>query len=312
MGITYFREGNYPMARKLHEEALALARELGYRTCEATNLNGLGSLSSDEGDHSTARKLHEEALVLYRELGNRTAEAASLNNLGIDVLAEGDYQTARKLYEEALILNREMGNRIWEAANLSNLAKIAFRLDDYRTARNLQAEALALNRALGNREWQAINLELLGQTHHRTNDYTAAQTCYREALLLRRDLGEIARIMPVLENIAFLIASKTGLIAAEAPSRFPGQEPTVSSQKAGSPLPRPDALAELRQAAHLWGAVQALSHQPHALAQEKKLKNDNLEAVRGLLGDSAMAEAVTEGRNFSLEQAIALALQRLA
>jgi tetratricopeptide (TPR) repeat protein len=101
----------------LHEEGLAIRREVGDRWAVANSLNNLGNVALDQGRYAEARTWQEEALALRREVGDRWAVANSLNNLGNVVRAQGDYAAARAFYRESLLTNRELGDR-WGLAYL--------------------------------------------------------------------------------------------------------------------------------------------------------------------------------------------------
>lgn len=53
-----------------------------YRTARANALNGSGTLALLQGDYAAAYTLHQESLALERELGDKRGIANSLNNLG--------------------------------------------------------------------------------------------------------------------------------------------------------------------------------------------------------------------------------------
>src|SRR5436190_83325 len=84
-------------------------RQEGAKQSVALSLNNLGIVAQDEGDYAAARALHEESLALKREIGDKWGISYSLNNLGIVAAGQGDYTAARALFEESLALKRELG-----------------------------------------------------------------------------------------------------------------------------------------------------------------------------------------------------------
>ena len=56
-------------ARRLHQAALAIKREVGDRANLAWSLTYLADLMRQEGDRAKARSLHEESLARRRDLG---------------------------------------------------------------------------------------------------------------------------------------------------------------------------------------------------------------------------------------------------
>ncbi len=73
----YLHEG-----RRWLEDALATPTAVSPRV-RARALFGAGVLAWRQGDYTSARVLHEEGLALNRQLGDRKGIADSLNNLGI-------------------------------------------------------------------------------------------------------------------------------------------------------------------------------------------------------------------------------------
>jgi Tetratricopeptide repeat len=68
--------------------------------------------------------LHEESLAISRELRNPHSIALSLSNVGHVALDQGDYQAARALLEESLAIRRELGDQFGIPASLEGLAAV--------------------------------------------------------------------------------------------------------------------------------------------------------------------------------------------
>ena len=93
-GVLAYYQSDYPAARALQEECLAIRRHVGDKRGMASSLNNLGNVAQDQGDYPAARSLHEESLAIVRELGDRRRIAASLGNLGSVARNHGDFPTA--------------------------------------------------------------------------------------------------------------------------------------------------------------------------------------------------------------------------
>jgi tetratricopeptide (TPR) repeat protein len=65
--------GDYNQARRLYEESLHIAEELG---------DNLGVLAQQQGDYGQAWQFYEESLRIAEELGDRVEVASLLHNLG--------------------------------------------------------------------------------------------------------------------------------------------------------------------------------------------------------------------------------------
>jgi non-specific serine/threonine protein kinase len=157
--VLSYHQGDYPAARALQEESLAICRELGDRFGIASSLNSLGNVAFNQGDYPAARALHEESLAIRRELGDRFGSAGSLNNLGLVARNQGDYPAARALLEESLAIHRELGDRFGIATSLSNLGNVVLNQGDHPAARALLEESLAIRRELGDRFGIPYSLE---------------------------------------------------------------------------------------------------------------------------------------------------------
>ena len=94
--------GDYSQARRLYEESLHIAEELGDRAGVARVLHNLGVLAQQQGDYGQARHLYQESLRIAEELGDRAGVATTLHGLGNLAYLQGDHGQARHLYQESL------------------------------------------------------------------------------------------------------------------------------------------------------------------------------------------------------------------
>jgi predicted ATPase/class 3 adenylate cyclase len=148
-------------ARALHEEGLAIWRQLGDKWGMATSLNNLGMVARSQGDSPSARALYEESLAIKRELGDQWGMGASLNNLGNLAADQGDFPASRPLHEESLAIWRKLGDRGGIATALENLGHVAYEQGDLASARALLLESLTMRRQLGDKLGIVVSLEML-------------------------------------------------------------------------------------------------------------------------------------------------------
>jgi tetratricopeptide (TPR) repeat protein len=73
--------GNFVAALALHQESLALCRELEDREGIANSLMRQGWMSATRGDFAKAAEQYEESLQIFRDLGDREAIAWALSSL---------------------------------------------------------------------------------------------------------------------------------------------------------------------------------------------------------------------------------------
>jgi non-specific serine/threonine protein kinase len=160
-GVLAWAQGDYARATVLHEESLALRRELGDKRGIADSLTNLGAQAWAQGDYARATVLHEESLALYQELGDKRGIATSLTNLGAQAWAQGDYARALALYEESLALFQALGDKYGIAVSLNNLGLVAQRRGEHGRAATLHVEALHLGCDIGAKDLVARGLECL-------------------------------------------------------------------------------------------------------------------------------------------------------
>jgi predicted ATPase/DNA-binding winged helix-turn-helix (wHTH) protein len=198
----YFAEGRQWCTRILSKSgAEERTRE------RASVLNAAGVLSYYQGDYPAARALYEESLAIRRELGDRSGITASLNNLGIAAVDQADYPAARARFEESLAISRELGHRSGIASSLSNSGVLAINQGDYPAAKAMLEESLAICRELGDRGWIGNVLNNLGYVARNRGDYPAARALHEESLAIRRELGDRFGIPYSLEGLAAVVAS---------------------------------------------------------------------------------------------------------
>ncbi len=215
-GVLAWQQGYYGAARALHEQSLAIQRELGDRQAIAGSLNNLGLVAWQQGDYAAARALYEQSLAIRRELGDRQDIAGSLNNFGLVAYRQGDYLAAIALYEESLTLQRELGDRQGIAASLNNLGNVANDQGDYSAARALLVESLTTFRELGDRHGIAMALTSLGNVADEQGDYSAARALYEQSLAIRRELGDRHGIAVSLTNLGMQASHQGDYSAARA------------------------------------------------------------------------------------------------
>ena len=188
-GVLASEQGDYPAARALHEESLAIRRVLGDRRGIAASLSNLGVMAQEQSDYAAAQVLRQESLALFRELGDRRGVAALLNNMGVVADEQGDYAAARALHEEALAIRRELGDRLGIAISLNNLGLVAREQGEYAGAHKLHAEALAIRRELGDRRGICASLDGLANVAFALAEPHRAARCWGAAERLREEIG---------------------------------------------------------------------------------------------------------------------------
>jgi predicted ATPase/DNA-binding SARP family transcriptional activator len=279
--LSYFWEirGYLSLGRGYLSRALSRAEASAPTLERAKALQGAGSLARSQGDYASARTLNEESLTIRRELGDKRSIAHSLNSLGDVANDQGDYASARTLYEQSLAMRRELGDKAGIAHSLYWLGLVAHAQGDYGAARTLYQESLALYREIGH-SFLIHALGALGHLEREVGDYGRAAALYQESLLLRRERGELLHTACSLEDFAGLAVR----------------------------------LGQQERAVRLLGAAEALCETlgrtlPLAIAAEYER---TVAAAHSALSAEVFAAAWKEGRQMTMEQAVAYALKQIS
>jgi tetratricopeptide (TPR) repeat protein len=139
---TLLATGQTSRAHACHTTALAVARQLGEPSIQATALEGLGRISYHHGDYPQANAHHQQALALYQgELTGSSRQPGALNSAGETLLALGQLSQARTCHTSALTLSRRSGDRYQHARALYGLAAICQAAGEPAQARRHQQRA---------------------------------------------------------------------------------------------------------------------------------------------------------------------------
>jgi predicted ATPase/DNA-binding CsgD family transcriptional regulator len=193
---------DYDRARRCHEEAFTLRRELGDVPGSARSLSNLALLDAYQGEWARARGAYEEVLLIWRARGERSLIALTLNNLSEVVSAQGDLDLARSLLEESLTIRRELGDARGLAYTLQNLGDVTCALGDFTRASELLEESLALFRAIDSERGVAFARHSLGRLALGMGDIGRAATCHADALAIRHALADRHGVTLDLERLA--------------------------------------------------------------------------------------------------------------
>ena len=182
-------QGDYPAARTLHGECLAVYQELNNQQGVAIALNNLGLVAQNQGNYAEAGTLYQESLAIHRSLNNKLGIAHTLHNLGEVTYEQGEYAAARLLHEESLTLLRALRDLQSIAWSLHSLGMVAFCQRDYATARKLQEESLTLRYELVNKRGIAFSLEMFATFASVQEQSVRATILWAAATTLREEVG---------------------------------------------------------------------------------------------------------------------------
>jgi predicted ATPase/class 3 adenylate cyclase/Tfp pilus assembly protein PilF len=272
-------QGDLDRAEEALEEGLELlAREATGRSEAKLNLLlSLGHVALEREDLDRATEAFEESLALSREMGNDWGLAGSIMSLAIVIHEQGNLKRATELYEEGIDLFKERGDRLGLAQCLNNLGLVMYSRGDLGRAAKLTEESVSLLRELGAGADTAVGLCNLGWIALLQNNLGKASDLFNESLRLSSDTGMDPVVLTALEGFACAAGAR----------------------------------GKAWRAVRLWGAAQALQEarglprDTDWLAEADAL----IFEVRSGLGEEAWEEALAEGREMTIEEAVSCTLE---
>ncbi len=185
------RQSDMVEALELYEQAIALARKIGYKEGVANALGGMVYAKEFLGaDDELIEALYSESLELWREVGDKRGMASALGPMARRAAAAYDFRQASELYEESLALFREVGDKREIAGAQWNLGQIAVIVGQYDKARAMYSESLKIYEDLRDLHGVSTQLRGLGKVERLLGNSAEARALYEESLESFRTMGD--------------------------------------------------------------------------------------------------------------------------
>jgi predicted ATPase/class 3 adenylate cyclase/tetratricopeptide (TPR) repeat protein len=206
-GDAFGLSGNVTEARERLDGALALARQVGDRRCEARVRSRLGFLDLNAGNFDGTRAHYEAALALATsdEVRDGIVEWEAYNGLGNAWETQGRFELSRPQFEAALQTARRLGDRRREGRTLGNLGILHVEQGKFAEGRALYEAALGRAREMGDRQWEGNTLSNLGLLHQLEGRSADAMATLEAALAVARELGNVRGEGIVLCNLGIVL-----------------------------------------------------------------------------------------------------------
>jgi predicted ATPase/DNA-binding CsgD family transcriptional regulator len=225
-----------------------------------------------------------------------------------------ELELATHLSARALRIARDLGDRIGAAWSLIFMSYNMMK--EKAEALATAEEGLSLFRELNHKPGVAQALNIIGEIALFNGDDDRARRAYEECLTVSQETGETRRIRRMFSSLAFLaehqgdyarakVLAKQGLqLALEMNNHYDVAFSLAVLAGAIGVTGQPE------RAAHLLGAWEAVLEKLGAflLSADKPEYDRNIAAVRAQLDEATFESAWAEGRQMTLEQAVAEAL----
>ena len=210
-GMLALVQGDYPAARAIMEEGVAIARR-GDRALLPPALATLGFVARVQCDYGVARAVLDEATSVARTVGDAFYTGMALHHAGLLALeADRDLASAWALNEESLALFQALANRRMVGVVLLAMGRVAHARGDLAAARSLTAEALTTHRDLGDLGNVPLMLCVVAAIDADDGHLERAVLLAGAAATANEAMG--TRVWPVIlrERDAWLASARSGL-----------------------------------------------------------------------------------------------------
>ncbi|MFN0181178.1 MAG: CHAT domain-containing protein [Gemmatimonadales bacterium] len=204
LGLAAWRLGDYPVARREGEAALAAKRRLGLDADLSRSFNALGLLAWNEGRHGDAATLFDSAVAAARRNDDDAGVARSIANLPLVEVERGGYDAARRHLLAAVALGRSLGDSRVEANALANLGMLEIRLGNPHAALAPLQQARDRYRADRYPTGEANVLGQLATAWNQIGDLRRAAGLADSGLAIARSHGLLQEVAATLEVMADL------------------------------------------------------------------------------------------------------------
>jgi tetratricopeptide (TPR) repeat protein len=145
IALVFEKKGDVKYALALHEEALQLDLQVGFKRGLLIDYENLTRLYSDIGEIERALVFHQKLIDLYMEMGYKVASSELYRERGFILSELARYDDAIAAHEMAKKLNLDLGNMGGMAGDITNIAIIYEEKGNITEAIKLHYEALKID-----------------------------------------------------------------------------------------------------------------------------------------------------------------------
>jgi len=302
-------------AQKLLDEGLTICEEIGDHWLACIAWLNKGGLANRQNNPDYQKLCIEKGIQEARLSKDNRRISRTLADMAFLLMDQGKYAESRKLFKEGLVLSRQI-NDPNASERLMDIAFVDMYLEDYPQAESLFVEALATFESDDHHFYQGITIMHLAFLAWIKNDTARFIELLQEALKIKQENQENG----VIEWITFYLGRVALLNRDLALARDQFSKSLKGYQKLNDKPGCADCLAgfgmlalaedQLARSAKLFGAYQKLvSSLPSAYPFLVRKIDEQIAMAKEQLGRESFENALKQGKEMTLEQALAFALE---
>lgn len=172
-------------AEKRLNEAVTLAKQLGFKRGESNAWNGLGVVAEIRGNEELALVHYQKAIEIRRQIKDQRGMAGTFTNIGNVYNDMGDFSSSLRSHRESLDLYEELGDTLRMARVLVNTGEVLQSAGLYEEAYSEMDKARKLLHLQPDRRVLAGVTTVMGHVRFELDMYEPALDLYRQALEIR-------------------------------------------------------------------------------------------------------------------------------
>lgn len=190
LGILMENVGRLEGARRMQEEALALAERIGDASAIARAAGDLGMVCYHQGRNDRAMEYYQLQYAICEQLDDEIGLAPVLSRMAAIHFRRQEFDSARALTLRRLEISTRINDRRGIALCYGGLASICHYQDEKDRAREHFERQLEISREIGDRRLIALTLGNLGVVYGSLDLRERAEECFREQLRIAEEIGD--------------------------------------------------------------------------------------------------------------------------
>lgn len=201
VGSLYFRTSDYQRALRSFERGLSLAQRHEDQREIYQNIRNIGCSLSRMGRVPEAAERFQKAVAVARDSKQMADMSGDLHNLSIAYRKMGALDDALAACDEALGLERSVGDTYSQALSLVNRSNILAEMGRHQDSLNSCNEALAVFRELGDERYVSVCLLNIADSLNALGHVAEALETAEEAVRLKERLQDTAGLVYALNEL---------------------------------------------------------------------------------------------------------------
>ena len=190
----------YSESAEFYEQALDIARMIGYTEQTASISNGLGIVLTELLVYDKAYEYYLEAAKNWRSAGLERSVSVAIHNQGDALRGMGRLNEALDTYKEALKLKRDLNRTSSSAYTLTGMGRTYLLMDSIDRAEEVLQEAIDIRSKLRSKNSYAESLLIMSRVSLARNQFSKAERQLKEVEQIARSNNKADLLRDAFED----------------------------------------------------------------------------------------------------------------